>query len=107
MTGEGFRVVQADIRETARRMQDASEGVNDADPSADVDDLSTIMPGSQSASVASTLSTTWKERFSGWSKDASNQHDKLNAAANNYDASDHEAAQRYRYLATRSGQQAR
>lgn len=87
-----IQVVRSDIRAAAKKFKEAADGVQKADPSTDVDDIATSMRGSASASAATTLSSTWKTRFSDWSKDGNNQHDKLNTAASNYDEADHRAA---------------
>lgn len=87
-----IQVVRSDIRAAAKKFKEAADGVQKADPSGDVDDIATCMQGSASASAATTLSGTWKTRFSDWTKDGNNQHDKLNTAASNYDQADHDAA---------------
>ncbi len=89
----GFEVVQADIRAAAEKMGALAEGVENGDPSGEVTPISTAMPGSLSAAAATTLSSTWKTRFSTWGTDASGQETKLNETAADYDASDHAADQ--------------
>ena len=92
----GFEVITQDIRDAARKAAAAANGVGRADPSDDVDGISTALPGSQSAGAAERLSTAWGDRFRGWKADALDLQERCNAGADAYDASDHAAALRAR-----------
>jgi len=102
----GFEVVAGQIRSAARQMRAAAQGVRGADPSGEVGDVATALPGSQSSGPARRLANAWEERFRAWHDDGVSQADRMGDSADSYDASDYTADQRLRILMHRTGQTA-
>lgn len=94
----GFEVVVADINAAAKKLKEAASGVKDADPSADVDDIATALPGSKSGPKATALSTAWKTRFKNWNDNAVTEAQEQMNSADTYDASDYAADMAQRKL---------
>lgn len=92
----GFEVVVADINAAAKKLREAASGVKGADPSADVDDVATALPGSKSGPKATALGTAWKTRFKNWYDDAVAEAGEQEKSADSYDASDYAADLRIR-----------
>jgi hypothetical protein len=94
----GFEVVAADIRDAARQLKAAADGVRGADPSDDLGPVASALRGSRSAAAATTLESAWQQRFRDWSDDAEAESTAMVASADTYDASDHRAGLRARRL---------
>lgn len=94
----GYEVVQSDIRDAAADLQAVADGVDGADPSSAVADIVAAMPGSASSAAASLLTGTWSGRFRTWSQDAGQRSQALATNADNYDAAEHAAAERFRSI---------
>ncbi|QIX26344.1 hypothetical protein ncot_06820 [Nocardioides sp. JQ2195] len=92
----GFEVVVADINAAATKLREAARGVKDADPSADIDDIATALPGSRSGPKATALGTAWKSRFKKWHDDAVAEAREQEKSADSYDASDYASDLRIR-----------
>lgn len=102
----GFEVVAGQIRTAATQVQAAADGVEDADPSSDIGEVASALPGSQSAGAAATLVDVWRRRFTGWHDDAQAHAANLTASADSYDASDQQAAGRLQSPGTATGRAA-
>lgn len=90
----GYEVVQQDVRDAADQLKLAADGVRDCGPDTAAAAVATALPGSRSATAATTLESRWQRRFTTWADDADGQHTTLHRNADNYDAAEHEALQR-------------
>ncbi|NYG59667.1 hypothetical protein BJ980_002590 [Nocardioides daedukensis] len=88
MAGEGTEVITNDVTRAAAQIKAAAKDVASADPSEDLTIIGTALPGSKSATAATTLSTTWEKRFTNWKKDAKDQSAEMVASADTYDQAD-------------------
>ncbi|WP_110208832.1 hypothetical protein [Nocardioides daejeonensis] len=97
-------VVPDKIRAAAGKMATAATEARTHKPD-EVGNVSTALPGSDSASAASTLSTEWKTRFTGWADDVDTHATSMRDSADDWDGADLAALAREERLArTMDGQ---
>ena len=94
----GVKVVPEEIRSAAGKMEAAASGVRNHCPT-EVSGVSDALPGSQSATAASTLGTTWQGRFRGWARRTDELATSMRAAAGTWDSTDHTNAARLEKMA--------
>jgi hypothetical protein len=99
----GFKAEAEAIRAAGKQMTTAAGEVKAADPSGDVADIGTALPGSQSAAAAAKLTTAWSKRFTSWHDDGVGQGERMSKAADRYDESDHRAAVNMQLLMRHTG----
>ncbi|HEY9564883.1 MAG TPA: hypothetical protein VIR30_14050 [Nocardioides sp.] len=80
-------VVPDQIRAAAKKMKTAADESRTHKPD-EIGDVATAMPNSESAKHATTLSTTWTKRFTGWSKRVDDHVTGLNKSAEDWDETD-------------------
>lgn len=98
MSRNGTRVTTNDVTRAADKMKAAAEMAGKADPSGDLDGITSALPKSQSADVVTGLGTAWEKRFSKWQGDAKGHGQDMAAAADTYDAADAGATARQNRL---------
>lgn len=86
--------VPKSLKAAANELDDAESAGRKHSPHEHAGDIGTALPGSQSATVAASLKTTWKSRFKNWADDVETQATSIRSAADNWDATDQAATDR-------------
>jgi len=94
----GVSAVPGEIRSAAGKMEAAATGVRGNIPT-DVSGVADALPDSQSGGAASSLSSTWQSRFSGWARRTDTHVTGMRDAADSWDTTDHTNAARLEKLA--------